>query len=988
MGLAVLGVALLTLAVAGGASGTSSGPTAAAAKVVPDELIVGFKKKVPESERGKAVADAGASEKKRFDRIRVKVIKVEPAKLDKVLKKLSADPRVAYVERNFVVQADATPNDPEFAKLWGLHNTGQTVNGTAGTADADIDAPAAWDVTTGSTAVTVAVIDTGVDFSHPDLGGSQTASPLMWINPGENCTGCRTNGVDDDGNGYKDDYRGWDFVNSDNNPFDDDNHGTHVSGTIGALGNNGTGVAGVNWTTKIMALKFLDANGSGTNADAIEAILYAADKGADVLNNSWGGVGYSQAVRDAIAVADQAGGLFVAAAGNSGTNNDSIGFFPASYDVPNVVSVAATDSNDKLATFSNYGATSVDLGAPGVSIYSTIPGGTYAFFSGTSMGTPHVAGAAALLGAAFPGASDLGLKALLLGTTDLLAALAGKVATGGRLNLGTAAGCSGTPELVAEAPVSGFVVAVGAALALKVIGTSCALTAGVTVEATVNGVPVTLTARGDGLYTGSFTPTAAGPLAVTYSVGVGGTTVTQTVNGTAQDNYRYEDAAYAWVDASAGGTKANLAVDDGSVTVNLPFSFSFYDDSFTSVKISTNGYLVFGTDSATAYLNTPFPTPATPNRVVAPYWDDLNPAKGGSIWYQTVGSAPNRRFVVAWIGVPHYSTTGTATFEAILEEATGDIYFQYQDVHFGSAFYDLGASASVGVENATGTLGSQFLYGQALLAAYENATALRFSKGPPGPPPPPDTTPPAAPTGLTATGGNGTVALDWANNTEPDLAGYRVYRQNPDTTWSLIASPVASAYTDSGRTNGTTYTYRVAAYDGAAPANESAPSLEASATPLALPVVKNYVPAGYTILAGTIVVGHGAVSRLYTNDGVRLLLQAALSAGTYVADYYAYTTIAASELATLRKITISYDGNASTNKPMITLRVYNWSTGLWETVDGPRQATTGDRLFGWTVSALPARYASPAGAIRFEVRGTASSAFTLRTDKIGFTIEY
>ena len=178
----------------------------------------------------------------------------------------------------------------------------------------------------------------------------------MWINPGENCAGCRTDGVDNDGNGYVDDYRGWDFVNGDNNPFDDNGHGTHVAGTIGALGNNGVGVAGVNWQTKVMALKFLDWFGSGTTADAVSAILYAAAKGADVQSNSWGGGGFSQTLANAIATADQAGSLFVAAAGNDGANNDTTAFYPAGYEAANVVSVAATDSNDQLASFSNYGA--------------------------------------------------------------------------------------------------------------------------------------------------------------------------------------------------------------------------------------------------------------------------------------------------------------------------------------------------------------------------------------------------------------------------------------------------------------------------------------------------------------------------------------------------------------------------------------------------------------------------------------------------------
>ena len=291
-------------------------------------------------------------------------------------------------------------------------------------------------MTTGSPNVTVAVIDTGVDFGHPDL------APQQWINTGENCGSTdptivcaqRTDGSDNDGDGYVDDYRGWDFVNGDNNPFDDNNHGTHVAGTIGAVGNNGVGVAGINWAVKIMALKFLSGAGSGSTADAVDAIDYAADHGASVMNNSWGGGGYEQSLRDAIAYAHSKGSLFVAAAGNDGVDTDASPFYPSGYDNPNLVSVAATDNKDNLASFSNWGKATVDLGAPGVDIYSTKPGNSYQYFSGTSMATPHVAGTAALIKARFPTATDLGIKALLLRSVDPKSALNGKTTSNGRLN--------------------------------------------------------------------------------------------------------------------------------------------------------------------------------------------------------------------------------------------------------------------------------------------------------------------------------------------------------------------------------------------------------------------------------------------------------------------------------------------------------------------------------------------------------------------------
>jgi subtilisin family serine protease len=334
--------------------------------------------------------------------------------------RLARLPEVEHAELNYVVRTQAMPKDESFSSLWGLNNTG-----TSGRADADIDAPEAWDFETGSDTVVVAIIDTGVDYKHPDLIGN------MWRNTGE----IPGNGIDDDGNGYVDDVVGYDFVNHDGDPWDDHSHGTHVAGTIGAVGNNGVGVTGVCWKTRIMALKFLGAGGSGSTSDAVSAVLYATANGAKVMNNSWGGGGYSQALFDAIRVADSAGVLFVAAAGNSGTNNDVYPFYPASYDLPNVLVVAATDSADALASFSCYGATSVDLAAPGVNIFSTTPGGQYGQKSGTSMATPHVVGAAALLLSDSPGLRAADLKGLLMSYLEQLPALAGRTVTGGRLNV-------------------------------------------------------------------------------------------------------------------------------------------------------------------------------------------------------------------------------------------------------------------------------------------------------------------------------------------------------------------------------------------------------------------------------------------------------------------------------------------------------------------------------------------------------------------------
>ena len=328
---------------------------------------------------------------------------------------------VECAEANWVVRSINTPNDPNYPQLYGMNNTGQT----GGTADADIDAPEAWDIVTGGSVV-VGVIDTGIDWNHPDL------VPNLWVNAAEQNGAA---GVDDDANGYVDDIRGWDWVSDDNNPMDGHSHGTHVSGTIAGRGNNGLGVAGVCWQARLMALKFLSDAGSGAISDGVLATRYGTLNGARLTSNSWGGGGYSQAMVDALTEADTAGVLFVAAAGNNGSNADTAPMYPAAYTNPNVISVAATDNNDALAYFSNWGATSVDVGAPGVSILSSTPNSNYGTMSGTSMATPHVSGACALLWSYDSAATHVEVKAAILAGAQPIPALAGRCVSGGRLNL-------------------------------------------------------------------------------------------------------------------------------------------------------------------------------------------------------------------------------------------------------------------------------------------------------------------------------------------------------------------------------------------------------------------------------------------------------------------------------------------------------------------------------------------------------------------------
>ena len=429
------------------------------------------------------------------------------------------NPNVLYAEPDYVVHTSDIPDDPDLDLLWGLHNTGQTIEGPSflypgpdpGTAGADIRAVEAWDIWTGDPDFRIAVIDTGVNYLHPDLRDNIWTNPNeedgdadgetrsdgspcpglcgvdddgdnlidedcmgrmpyltddgqeTHIPPGEpenpngslneaywdpqDCSGQPAN--DDDENGWPDDIHGYDTLNEDGDPMDDMFlfHGSHVAGTIGAVGNNDRGVVGVNWQCKIVGLKFLDNGGSGYTSDAVEAMHYVIDNGIKVSNHSWGGPQYSQAMYDIIQAAQASGHIFVAAAGNAetgGTDNDILPHYPSAYDLPNIIAVAATDNDDNLAHFSMYGPASVDLGAPGVKIYSTVSGSDYAFLDGTSMATPHVTGVVALLMSRLPELGWQEVRERIFATVRPVASLAGMTVTGGVVNAAAAIGnCNG-----------------------------------------------------------------------------------------------------------------------------------------------------------------------------------------------------------------------------------------------------------------------------------------------------------------------------------------------------------------------------------------------------------------------------------------------------------------------------------------------------------------------------------------------------------------
>ena len=496
---------------------------------VADEVIVKFRDGADEFDKDMARFRVSGTRKKLFKYVPgLEVIKLRRGvSVEEAIKLYQQDPSVSYAEPNYILKTQLAPNDPRFVsgEMWGLNNTGQS----GGAADADIDAVEAWNQTTGSGNIIVAVIDSGINYNHPDLAAN------MFRNEAD----CNNNGIDNDGNGYIDDCYGIDTHNDDSNPMDDNNHGTHVAGTIGARGNNDAGVTGVNWNIKIMACKFVNSSGSGTTESAIDCLEYVKtmkDRGFNIIatSNSWGGGEFSQALSDAIDVQRQRGILFITAAGNgnffgAGINNDSAPFYPCTHYVSNVICVAATTRTDARSGFSNYGRRTVHIGAPGSDILSTTRNGGYGFSSGTSMATPHVSGVAALLKAQDPNRDWRAIKNLILAGGDDISSMASTI-TGKRLNANGAMTCSNKVVQTRLQPISDTVngAVVGEPINLAALNINCAASNGdLTVTVNPGGESVTLkddgllvdTNAGDGIYSGQWVPSVEGNFTLTFPHG-------------------------------------------------------------------------------------------------------------------------------------------------------------------------------------------------------------------------------------------------------------------------------------------------------------------------------------------------------------------------------------------------------------------------------------------------------------------------------------
>jgi subtilisin family serine protease/Tol biopolymer transport system component len=561
----------------------------------------------------------------------LRVAKVNPSDTSDALEALRARADVIYAEPNFLRRAMVVPNDTRYPQMWGLNNTGTPGN--------DIRAEQAWNITTGSRNVVVGVVDSGVDINHEDLHDN------IWTNPGE----IAGNGVDDDGNGLVDDIHGWDFAHNDATVFDYteptyppslnyagdvEDHGTHVAGTIGATGNNSIGVVGVNWQVSLLPLKFLTEDGFGSSADLLNALTYAkamrqlwetsgGTKGANirVLNNSYGGFGFSQAELDAIRSLSDAGILFVVAAGNEGLSNDAFPVYPANYTAPNLISVASSASGGFKSFFSNYGAATVNITAPGENILSTTPKNTYDFFDGTSMSAPHVSGSAALVCALSPGISVQRLRSLIMYSGFVVSWNSGAVSTKRSVDAAKALQGVSSPDVTAPGAINNLTTQVVGAFPDFNVTFTAPGDDGNVGKVTAYELRFSDTAINEAnfdLARPLFAPDPVDPgfnqslgvkipwrhpsgfIAVRAVDEVGNkgpiSSVPISVNIDQGDPYTIADSAAAPV--STGGTALNLIGDDVFKTISLPFAFRFYNTDYNQVTVSSNGTLYFNFPSA------------------------------------------------------------------------------------------------------------------------------------------------------------------------------------------------------------------------------------------------------------------------------------------------------------------------------------------------------------------------------------------------------
>jgi subtilisin family serine protease len=714
-------------------------------------LIVRYKNETPLKKIQKAHFSAGAHIINSFT-IPENTDLVEISKgisIDAAIDFYREDPNVKYVEKDVVFHAIMAPppvraptgddgdparnkNDPLLEQQWGLNNSGQT----GGKAGVDINAFETWKRTTGDNDLVIGIIDTGIA-DHPDLRSN------LWTNtleiPGNN--------IDDDNNGVIDDIHGADFVEFDGDPTDDHGHGSHCAGIIGAEGDNKFGGRGVMKDVKIIACKFLDETGSGSASDAILCLNYFRDLSLRAqspvkifaTSNSWGGAETSQALVDAIQEQQNLGILFFAAASNEGQNNDIVDIFPADIPLANIVSVSSIDHNGLMSSFSNFGKRSVHLSAPGEAILSTTIGNDYELMDGTSMAAPFAAGLAGLIKANNPDLNYIQVKNLLMAGGILEPGLVDLTISGRRIrgvdNNGL--GSLSCKDQIVSGRLSPswdrLVLPVGKSLILSAININCEKPNGeLVIPLSPTNTFLTLQDKGqnkdsaanDGLYSQEWSSSTPGHFEFMFpnndlvSIEVYDLSTMKEYKATNEIEFAYRKIE---------GTSL-LASDDSLHSVDMPFPVMFGGGStgFERLNVDANGALSLTDMHMIGFNNQAFPAEDLIS-VIAPFWDDLRPDSfGGNIYYETLGQAPHREFVVEWREVSHFASPDGITFQVVFFENSSDILFNYLDVDFGLEEINNGANATIGIQTSPE---------HNILVAHDtpqiqNNTAIRFSVAP------------------------------------------------------------------------------------------------------------------------------------------------------------------------------------------------------------------------------------------------------------------
>ncbi len=674
------------------------------------------------------------------------------------------DPSVSYAEPDYILHAaEIAEEDTEestaegsFTSQWFLHNTGQN-NGTAGV---DIHAPEMWEISKGNNDVAIAIIDTGIDYKHPDLVDN------VWNNPS----------VDSDE--YKNDLHGINAITGSGDPMDDNMHGTHVAGIIAAHASHDGGISGVMQKASLIGCKFLDANGSGSSSDAIKCINYVIKLKTReknpvnivATNNSWAGGPFQQSLYDAIENLRKAGILFVAAASNEGLDNDEVNTYPANYDIANIISVAASDNKDVLAGFSNYGRYTVHVTAPGVAIFSTLPNSKYGSLSGTSMATPVVAGLVGMVKAVHPDFTMAQIKNLVISSGQIVDGMKDKTLSGRRIRGADVNGvgaltCANQIVQTRILPKDKTILAkAGTAIPLSVMNINCSEGNGPTYVDVNNGESrIDLVDTGS-VYKGELKPLAGG----NYHLKFFDNDVVDVSVYDPSSWKPYEAATKEFNYVNIEGTSLHVG-DDTVHQVTSPFPIKFGSDTgvLTSLYVGSNGTISLSDNKVMDWQNKPLPL-ASSDTIIAPLWMDLigGGATKGDVYYAVVGEAPHRQLVVEWRNMQIYDLDKGVTFEVVFAEDNSDIVFNYKNVMVGKTSYDMGASATIGVQirNDSAVLFSH------KKASVKNETSLVFHVAaqsvvtPPALPPATDNTPVVMPSPTPALVGNMHMTLMSAEN--------------------------------------------------------------------------------------------------------------------------------------------------------------------------------------------------------------------------------